>query len=109
MIHLYIYVHICHIYATPNGWGSKEPVCEVEDSHYKLSGCEFEQTLGDGEGQESLTCCSSWGCKELDTSEQLNNKMYIHIYVSLYICSFADYCPFICYYKILNIIPCAIQ
>ena len=26
----------------------------------------FEQTLGDGEGQKSLTFCSLWGCKELD-------------------------------------------
>ena len=24
------------------------------------------------EGQESLACCSPWGCKELDMSEQLN-------------------------------------
>ena len=33
---------------------------------------ESEQTLGVGDGQESLACCSSWGCKELDTTEQLN-------------------------------------
>ena len=37
----------------------------VEVDH-RLSGHEFEQTLGDSEGQESLACCSSWGCKELD-------------------------------------------
>ena len=30
-----------------------------------------EQTLGDGEGQGSLACCSPWGHKELDTTEQL--------------------------------------
>ena len=24
---------------------------------------EFEQALGDGEGQGSLVCCSPWGCK----------------------------------------------
>ena len=29
-----------------------------------LSGCECEQTPGDGEGQGSLTCCSPWGCKQ---------------------------------------------
>ena len=28
----------------------------------------FEQTPGDGEGQGSLMCCSSWGRKELDTT-----------------------------------------
>ena len=33
---------------------------------------EFEQTLGDGEGQGSLECCSPWGCKESDMTEQLN-------------------------------------
>ena len=38
------------------------------------SGHELEQTLGDGEGQEGLACCSPKGRKELDTTEQLNNK-----------------------------------
>ena len=33
---------------------------------------EFEQTLGVGDGQGSLACCSPWGCKELDTTEHLN-------------------------------------
>ena len=27
---------------------------------------EFEQTLGDSEGQGGLACCRPWGCKELD-------------------------------------------
>ena len=30
-----------------------------------LRGAESEQNLGDGEGQESLVCCSPWGHKEL--------------------------------------------
>ena len=42
--------------------------------HHRLNGHEFEQTVGDSEGQESLACCSSWGCKELDTNEWLNNN-----------------------------------
>ena len=29
---------------------------------------------GDGEGQGSLVCCSTWGRKESDTTEQLNNN-----------------------------------
>ena len=37
--------------------------------HHHLDGYEFEQTLGDGEGQGSLGCCSPRGCKELDTTE----------------------------------------
>ena len=42
--------------------------------HHRLSGHEFEQTLGDSEGQGSLICCRPWGHKELDTAEQLNNN-----------------------------------
>ena len=42
-------------------------------SHHRLNGHEFEQILGDGEGQGSLACCSPWGHKKLDTTEQLNN------------------------------------
>ena len=38
--------------------------------HHRFNGHEFEQTLGDGEGQGSLACCSPWGRKELDTTEQ---------------------------------------
>ena len=30
---------------------------------------ESDQTLGDGEGQGSLACCSPWGRKESDTNE----------------------------------------
>ena len=39
--------------------------------HHRLVGHEFEQTLGDGEKQGSLMCCSPWGLKESDTTEQL--------------------------------------
>ena len=39
-----------------------------------INGHEFKQTLGDSEGQGSLACCSPWGHKELDTTEQLNNN-----------------------------------
>ena len=42
--------------------------------HHRLNEHEFEQTPGDSEGQESLVCCSPRGCKELDTTEQLNNE-----------------------------------
>ena len=40
---------------------------EMVGWHHLLSGHEFEQTPGDGEGQGSLVCCSPWGCKESDT------------------------------------------
>ena len=31
-----------------------------------VNGHEVEQAPGDGEGQESLACCSPWGREELD-------------------------------------------
>ena len=41
--------------------------------HYRLEGHEFDLTPGDVEGQGSLVCCSSWGLRESDTTERLNN------------------------------------
>ena len=38
--------------------------------HHQLNKHELEQALGGGEGQGSLVCCSPWGCKGLDTTEQ---------------------------------------
>ena len=32
----------------------------------------FEQVPGFGDGRGSLACCSTWGHKELNTTEQLN-------------------------------------
>ena len=48
--------------------------------HHRLNGHEFEQALGDGEGQGSLVCCSPWGCKELDTTvtEQQQQSILKH-------------------------------
>ena len=42
--------------------------------HQWLDGHEFEKAPGDGEGQGSLARCSSWGLKELDTTEWLNSN-----------------------------------
>ena len=42
--------------------------------HHQLNGHEFQQTQEDGEGQGCLECCSSWGCKELHTTRQLNSN-----------------------------------
>ena len=49
---------------------------EMVGWHHRFNGYEFEQTLGDSEGQGSLACCSPWGCKESDMIEQLNNNNY---------------------------------
>ena len=40
--------------------------------HHWLNGHEFGWTPGAGVGQAGLACCSSWGRKELDTTEPLN-------------------------------------
>ena len=42
--------------------------------HHQLSGHEFEQALGDGDGQGSLACCSPWGPQESDRTERLNKS-----------------------------------
>ena len=54
---------------------------EMVGWHHRLNGHEFEQAPGDGEGQESLMCCSPWGCKESDTTERLNAYAYMSDYV----------------------------
>ena len=45
---------------------------EMVGWHHQLDGHEFEQAPGVGDGQGSLACCSPWGRKESDTTEQLN-------------------------------------
>ena len=42
---------------------------EMVGWHHQLNGQEFDQTLGDGEGQGSLVGCSAWGHEESDTTE----------------------------------------
>ena len=39
---------------------------EMVGWHHRLSGHEFKQSQGASEGQESLVCCSPWGCQESD-------------------------------------------
>ena len=47
--------------------------------HHQTNGHEFEQTLGDSEGQGSLACCSPCGQKDSDTTEQLKNNNRISL------------------------------
>ena len=42
--------------------------------HHQCNGHELGQTLENGEGQGGLACCSLWGLKESDTTEQPNNN-----------------------------------
>ena len=56
---------------------------EMVGWHHHLNGHMFEQAPGDGEGQGNLACCSPWGRKELNMTEQLNNKTVIKLIASL--------------------------
>ena len=51
-------------------WGQEEKGMTEDEMvgwHHWLNGHEFEQALGDAEGQGGLLCCSLWGGKESDT------------------------------------------
>ena len=53
-------------------WGQEEKGTtedEMAGWHHWVDGRESEWTPGVGDGQGGLTCCDSWGCKELDTTE----------------------------------------
>ena len=60
----------------PGKDGRQEEKGTTEDEmvgwHHRLDGHGFGWTQGVGDGQGGLACCSSWGCKELDTTERLN-------------------------------------
>jgi len=45
--------------------------------YHRLDGHEFEQALGDGDGQGSLVWCSPWSQKQLDMTERLSLQMYL--------------------------------
>ena len=45
---------------------------EMVGWHHRCNGHEFEQASRVGDGQGILMCCSPWGRKESDMSEQLN-------------------------------------
>ena len=68
-------------------WGQEEKGM-TEDKmvgwHHQLSGRGFGWTPRVGDGQGGLTCCGSWGLKELDTTEQLNwtEPNLLHLFLS---------------------------
>ena len=51
--------------------------------HHRLDGHEFEQGPGVGDGQGGLVCCSLWGPKESDMTEQLNWTAQTFLYSPL--------------------------
>ena len=69
-------------------WGQEEKGTTEDEMvgwHHRLNGHGYGLTLGVGDRQGDLLCCGSWGCKESDTTEQLNwtelkpeKKLIIH-------------------------------
>ena len=56
---------------------------EMVGWHHQLNGNEFEQVPGVGNGQGGLACCSPWGCKESDMTEQLNGiELNVIVFIS---------------------------
>ena len=58
-------------------WGQKEKRAsedEMSGWHHRCNGQELGQTLGDGEGQGGLVCCSPWGCRVERDWAMNNNK-----------------------------------
>ena len=60
-------------------WGQEEKgptEDEMVGWHHRLYGHEFEQAPGVGNGQGSLACCSPWGLKESDMTENWTDWLY---------------------------------
>ena len=53
--------------------------------HHRLDGHGFERAPGVGDGQGGLACCSPWGRKDLDMTEQLNNDNNKYAYFMFFI------------------------
>ena len=61
-------------------WGQEEKGMtedEMAGWHHQLDEREFEWTAGVGDGQGGLVCWGSWGHKESDMTEWLNEPKYI--------------------------------
>ena len=78
-------------------WGQEEKGMTEDEMvgwHHWLNGHGFGWTPGVGDGQEGLACCSSWGHKESDTTEQLNYTEHVHVPTT-----WSTHFLNICYYK----------
>ena len=89
------------------GWGEKGMTeDEMVGWHHRLNGHKSEQTLGGqgSEGQGSLGCCSPWGCKELDMTEQQQMESRKIVLMNLFAekrwrCRHLSLCPYLCHVR----------
>ena len=66
-------------------WGQEDKATTEDEMvgwHHWLNGHELERTLKVGDGQRGLACCP-WGCKELETTERLNQLTNITSRISI--------------------------
>ena len=79
---------------TGKDWGQEDKGATEDEMvgwHHQLTGHECEQAPGDGEGQGSLVCHSTWGHKELDTTTWLYNNRIKQIFHILELLISLDY------------------
>ena len=73
---------------TGKGWRWEEKGMREDEMvwrHHRLNGHEFESTLGVGDGQGSLACCSPWGHLELYMTELIwTSIIIIFMYFSIF-------------------------
>ena len=81
-------------------WGQEEKGATEDEMvgwRHWFDGHEIEQALGDGDGQGSLACCSPWGCKKSDMTEQINNNNFYYYQVIIVLILFTNHsyeCPY---------------
>ena len=89
---------------TGRDWGQEEKGTtgdEIARWHHRLDGHEFGWTPGVGDGQGGLACCSSWCCKESETTEWLNwTELKNYVSFILYIDKIFD--KYICIFKYMH-------
>ena len=86
-------------------WGQEEKGMtddEMVGWHHRLNEQEFTWTPGVGDGQGGLACCDSWGCKESDTTKQLNCT-------DTYITFSFRFFSYLGHYRVLTRVPCALK
>ena len=83
-------------------WGQEKKGTTEDEMvwwHQWLNGHEFQSTLGVGNGQGSLACCSPWGCKESDTTEWLHWGSYLEsVLISFFYMQLSSF-PSITYWR----------
>ena len=80
-------------------WGQEEKGTTEDEMigwHHWLDGHEFEWAPGVGDGQAGLACCTPWGHKESDTTEQLNWTINC----------FTIFCQFLLYNEVNQLYVC---